>query len=96
VVDSSLLEDQSPALLGFDVEVPVKFRTITPDSCRPSLDSIVSEVDLERNTRFASIGKFQLPIAVSFEEISFSIPQEAEALVDASEKVQKPSRLGSL
>ena len=95
VVDPSLLKDQSPPFLGFDVKIPVKFRTITPDSCCPSLDPIVSEVDLEGNTRFASIGKLQLPIAVSLEKIPFPVPQEAEPLVDTGKKAQKSSRLGS-
>jgi hypothetical protein len=88
VVDSSLLKDQNPPFLGFYVEITVVCRA--PDSCRTPLDAFVSEIDLNRNTRFASIRKLQLPIAVPFEEITFPVSQEAETLIN-TKKVQKRS-----
>lgn len=61
---------------------------MAPDSCRTTLDAFVSEIDLDRNTCFASVRKLQLPIAVLFEKIPFSISQETETLVNTN-KVQK-------
>lgn len=90
VINSPLLKDQSPPFLGFDVEIPAT--CVAPDSCRTSLDTFVSEIDLDRNTRFASVRKLQLPVAVSFEIIPFPVSQETETLID-TKKVQKRSRL---
>lgn len=90
VVDPSLLKDQNPPFLGFDVEIPAI--CVAPDSCRASLDAFISEIDLEGNTRFASVRKLQLPIAVPFEKIPLPVSQETETFIN-TKKVQKRSRL---
>lgn len=78
---ATLLKNENSTNFGLDVKVAAP---TAKDTSRPARESLVVEVHLKRNPRFASVGELELTIAVGLEIVTWTVSKKAETLVNST------------
>ena len=82
---SSLLENQNPSLLRFNVYESFFVSIPRKNPCSTTFHVFVTQIDLKSNSGFPSVWEFELTIAMASEVIPLCIAQEAKAFIETAE-----------